>query len=571
MPALLFDFLRHRVRQRVRGRVAHGLVAEATDAVELGLLEPVEQRLKVLLGLAGEADDERRADGELGDRGAPLADPLQRLRLGGGPLHRFQDLRARVLERHVEIRQQLARGHQRDQLVDVRIRIHVVQAHPRAELAECRGEIRHARGDLAAAPLGLRVAHVDAVRARVLRDHEQLLDACAHEPLGFPQDVAGRSAPKIAAQARDDAEGAAVIAALGDLQIRVVPRRELDALRRDEIDERIVRRRQHGVHGAHHGLVLMRPRDRDHVRVRGADRVGLRAEAARHDHAAVLRERLADRVERFLARAVQEAAGVHDDDVCARVVGRGLVPFRAELAQDPLGIDERLRAAEAHEADFRGAGLGHGLLARKGALLRHAAPRNATSGARSQALRGPAQRPQSQAGAHGTRGVRGPGAGATHEAPTMAGTVTREQLDRMVGQRLGVSDWFAIDQERVNRFADVTVDHQFIHVDAERAKATPFGGTIAHGFLTLSLLVPLCLDFIPVLANRKLVVNYGFDKVRFVAPVRVGKRVRAQSTLAEVAERKPGNVIMQIDVTVEIEKEDKPALVAEWLSMHVVG
>ncbi len=153
----------------------------------------------------------------------------------------------------------------------------------------------------------------------------------------------------------------------------------------------------------------------------------------------------------------------------------------------------------------------------------------------------------------------------------MAGTVTREQLDRMVGQRLGVSDWFAIDQERVNRFADVTVDHQFIHVDAERAKATPFGGTIAHGFLTLSLLVPLCLDFIPVLANRRLVVNYGFDKVRFVAPVRVGKRVRAQSTLAEVAERKPGNVIMQIDVTVEIEKEDKPALVAEWLSMHVVG
>ena len=153
----------------------------------------------------------------------------------------------------------------------------------------------------------------------------------------------------------------------------------------------------------------------------------------------------------------------------------------------------------------------------------------------------------------------------------MAGTVTREQLDRLVGQRLGVSDWFAIDQERVNRFADVTVDHQFIHVDAERAKATPFGGTIAHGFLTLSLLVPLCLDFIPVLANRKLVVNYGFDRVRFVAPVRVGKRVRAQSTLAEVAERKPGNVLMKIDVTVEIEKEDKPALFAEWLSMHVVG
>ena len=153
----------------------------------------------------------------------------------------------------------------------------------------------------------------------------------------------------------------------------------------------------------------------------------------------------------------------------------------------------------------------------------------------------------------------------------MAGTVTREQLDRMVGERLGVSDWFLIDQERVNRFADVTLDQQFVHVDPARAKGTPFGGTIAHGFLTLSLLVPLCLDFIPEPARRTLLVNYGFDKIRFVAPVRVGKRVRAHGTLTEVSERKPGNLVMKIDVTVEIENEDKPALFAEWLSLHVVG
>ena len=153
----------------------------------------------------------------------------------------------------------------------------------------------------------------------------------------------------------------------------------------------------------------------------------------------------------------------------------------------------------------------------------------------------------------------------------MAGTVTREQLDRMVGQRLGVSDWFLIDQERVNRFADVTLDQQFVHVDPARAKKTPFGGTIAHGFLTLSLLVPLCIDFIPEPAGRTLLVNYGFDKIRFVAPVRVGKRVRAHGTLTEVSERKPGNLVMKIDVTVEIENEDKPALFAEWLSLHVVG
>jgi acyl dehydratase len=140
-----------------------------------------------------------------------------------------------------------------------------------------------------------------------------------------------------------------------------------------------------------------------------------------------------------------------------------------------------------------------------------------------------------------------------------------------VGADEGTGEWFQVTQDQVNQFADVTHDHQFIHVDPEAAKATPFGGTIAHGFLTLSLLVPLCLDFIPVLANRTLVVNYGFEKVRFVAPVKVGKRIRAQSTLSEVAERKPNNVIMKIDVTVEIENEDKPALVAEWLSLHVVG
>ena len=153
----------------------------------------------------------------------------------------------------------------------------------------------------------------------------------------------------------------------------------------------------------------------------------------------------------------------------------------------------------------------------------------------------------------------------------MAATVTRAELEALIGQQLGVSEWFLIDQERVNAFADVTLDHQFVHVDVERARATPFGGTIAHGFLTLSLLVSLCLPFIPTLADRRLLVNYGFDKVRFAAPVRVGKRIRAVGKLAEIAERKPGNVILRIDVTVEIEGEDKPALVAEWLSLHVVG
>jgi len=153
----------------------------------------------------------------------------------------------------------------------------------------------------------------------------------------------------------------------------------------------------------------------------------------------------------------------------------------------------------------------------------------------------------------------------------MAAEVTRQELERRIGEQLGVSDWFSIDQERVNRFADVTLDHQFVHVDPERARATPFGGTIAHGLLTLSLIVHLCIDFVPKLKNTTLLVNYGFDKVRFSAPVKVGSRIRGVGRLTEVSERRPGQVILKIDVTIEIENEKKPALVAEWLSLHVVA
>ena len=153
----------------------------------------------------------------------------------------------------------------------------------------------------------------------------------------------------------------------------------------------------------------------------------------------------------------------------------------------------------------------------------------------------------------------------------MAAEANWRELQAEVGSELGVSEWFLIDQERVDRFADVTLDHQFVHVDPERARATPFGGTIAHGFLTLSLIVHLCLPFVPKLKNTKMLVNYGFDKVRFSAPVKVGSRIRARGKLADIAERRPGQVIVRLDVTIEIEDEDKPALVAEWLSLHVVA
>lgn len=144
-------------------------------------------------------------------------------------------------------------------------------------------------------------------------------------------------------------------------------------------------------------------------------------------------------------------------------------------------------------------------------------------------------------------------------------------LERRVGAELGVSDWFPIDQKRVDEFADVTLDHQYVHVDPERARATPFGGTIAHGLLTLSMIVHLCLPYVPKIAGTTLVVNYGFDKVRFSAPVKVGSRIRARGSLAGVTQRQPGQVVIKMNVTIEIENEQKPALVAEWLSLHVVG
>lgn len=139
------------------------------------------------------------------------------------------------------------------------------------------------------------------------------------------------------------------------------------------------------------------------------------------------------------------------------------------------------------------------------------------------------------------------------------------------GKEEGTGDWFQVDQDRIDRFADVTLDHQFIHVDPERAKATPFGTTIAHGFLTLSLLTHLSasantgkLD--PARYDGMLMgVNYGFDKVRFISPVKVGSRVRVHTLLSKV-ELKGSSINMTRTMTVEIEGEEKPALVADWIT-----
>ena len=142
-----------------------------------------------------------------------------------------------------------------------------------------------------------------------------------------------------------------------------------------------------------------------------------------------------------------------------------------------------------------------------------------------------------------------------------------EDIQSKVGSEVGVSDWIPVDQARIDAFAEITEDPQFIHIDPEAAAKTPFGGTVAHGFLTLSLLSRMAADSMLRPEGVKMGVNYGFERVRFMAPVRSGKRIRGRFTLARFEEKKPGQWQFVHNVTVEIEGEGKPALVADWIGI----
>ena len=150
----------------------------------------------------------------------------------------------------------------------------------------------------------------------------------------------------------------------------------------------------------------------------------------------------------------------------------------------------------------------------------------------------------------------------------MIGLVPAEKLVDYVGKEIGTSEWFEVDQERINQFADTTLDHQFIHVDPE--KATPlFGSTIAHGFLSLSLIPHLTSQAVLAPVNLKHVFNYGLDKVRFINPVNVGSKVRTHSKVVSIDDKGDGRYLMKTEITMEIDGVDKPAFVAESLSMFI--
>ena len=148
--------------------------------------------------------------------------------------------------------------------------------------------------------------------------------------------------------------------------------------------------------------------------------------------------------------------------------------------------------------------------------------------------------------------------------------VSVTDLEHYLGQETGLSDWFVIDQAMINAFADITHDHQFIHIDPQKAKDTPFGGTIAHGFLTLSMGTKFAQQACLEIKGAVMGVNYGFDKLRFISPVPSESRVRGRFTLASIDQKAPDQILLGYDMVVEIEGRNKPALIARWLGLQIL-
>jgi acyl dehydratase len=153
----------------------------------------------------------------------------------------------------------------------------------------------------------------------------------------------------------------------------------------------------------------------------------------------------------------------------------------------------------------------------------------------------------------------------------MATIVEKEKIADYVGFQAQPTPWHTVTQEQINQFADCTLDHQYIHIDPVRAKDSAFGTTIAHGFLTLSMLSHFAESYSLLISGFYMGINSGFDKVRFISPVKVGSRIRAHAKVAEIEEKKPGQYRLMTEVSIEIEGEERPALIAEWISIQMVG
>ena len=354
VPAVLLDVVRYRLEiHGFGGRALDWRILEAAHAVELGFGQPVEQVLEVFLGLARKAHDEGGSNGQFRADLAPLLDARQGLVFKGRTLHGLEHFRAGMLEGDVQVRQELAGSHQRDHVIDVRVGIHVVQSHPHAHARQCLAQLQHPRLDRLAVPEISLVLDVDAVGAGVLRDHQDFLHTGLDQTLGFTEHIAYRAADQLAAHGRNDAETAGVVAAFGNLQVGVMARGQLDALRRDQIDEGVVIdvRRHNLVYGVDHLLVLLRAGHRQDAGVHAADIVFGDAHAAGDNHLAVLGDGFTDGVQRLGLGAVDEAAGIDHHHIGILVGRHDLVTLHAQLGQDAFRVDRGLGATQADEPD----------------------------------------------------------------------------------------------------------------------------------------------------------------------------------------------------------------------------
>ena len=354
----LLDLFGHVVFELVGIRTFDLRVCECADAIQSRGLEEVQQDLKILFGLAGKANDEGRSEHDFRADFAPTQDRLELFSSPWSP-HGFQDARAGVLQWHIQVRQDFALRHQLHDLFDMRVWVDVMQAHPRAQLAKFRAQINQMRDDLLALKLALTVPNVHAVSARVLRDHQQFLAATRHEPVRLVQDFARVAGDLQAAQFGDDAKRTGVVAALGDFQVTVMARRELDS-GRQQGRERILVRRNQLMNRLHHPSHIAGTGHARDVRVSRHDRLWTFAEATGDNHLAGLLERLTDCTQTLFNCGRDKAAGVDHHHFRVFVRRSDLIPLGTKLRQDAFAVHQRLWATEADESHFSGFGLRFG-------------------------------------------------------------------------------------------------------------------------------------------------------------------------------------------------------------------
>ena len=334
------------IGQCVRARTFDVFVLKTPNPIQLRLVQPVQQHLKFFFGFAGIADDEGRTDRHVGAGVAPGGDFGERAFGSRRACHTAQRIRVSMLKGHIQIRQDQPVGHKRHQIAYMGVGIDIVHPNPSAQTSQIVGQIQNGEFAVAVFPVG-------AIGRGVLADHQQFFHAVFDQLFRLAHDGPNRTRRQFAAHVGDDAELAGVVAALGDLQIAVMPGRQLHALGRQKIDKRVGVGRNGGVDRIQNLFVLVRACHRQNPGVCAGDVLRLGPQTACHDHPPIFVQRLANGLKTFGLGAVQKSASVHDDGICAAVFGADRIAFGAKARQDPFTVHQSLRTAKRDHPDGR--------------------------------------------------------------------------------------------------------------------------------------------------------------------------------------------------------------------------